>query len=84
MPEISRFFGIIIRMFYGDHQPPHFHAVYGEYESLIEIDTFEVYRGVLPGRALVLEGAALHRQELRQDWALAATGEPPRPIAPLQ
>jgi Domain of unknown function (DUF4160) len=44
MPELSRFFGIIIRMFYSDHEPAHFHAIYGEYEALIEIDTLAVFR----------------------------------------
>jgi hypothetical protein len=52
MPEISRFFGIIIRMFYSDHEPAHFHAIYGEDEVLIEIETLALYRGTLPRRAL--------------------------------
>jgi hypothetical protein len=47
MPEISRFFGIVIRMFYNDHAPPHFHASYGDREALIEIETLGVYRGDL-------------------------------------
>ena len=51
MPELSRFFGIIIRMFYSDHEPAHFHAIYGEYEALIEIETLMVFRGSLPRRA---------------------------------
>jgi hypothetical protein len=50
MPEISRFFGVIIKMFYNDHLPAHFHAEYGEHEALIEIDTLGVYRGELPRR----------------------------------
>lgn len=81
----QRFFGIVIRMFYDDHMPAHFHAVYGDEEALIEIDTLAVYRGNLPRRALalVLEWAALHREELRQDWELARSGEPPNPINPL-
>jgi len=54
MPELSRFFGIIIRMFYSDHEPAHFHAIYGEYEALIEIETLLVFRGSLPRRALAL------------------------------
>jgi hypothetical protein len=85
VPEISRFFGIVIRMFYNDHMPAHFHAVYGDTEALIEIDTLAVYRGDLPRRALalVLEWAALHREELRQDWVLARSGELPTPIKPL-
>ena len=86
MPELSRFFGIVIRMFYNDHQPPHFHAVYGDEEALIEVETLAVYRGALPRRAmaLVLEWAALHRDELRQDWEKARTGQTPAPIAPLE
>lgn len=86
MPEVSRFFGIVIRIFFNDHQPAHFHAVYGEYEALIEIETFGVYRGEIPRRALalVLEWAGLHREELRRDWDLARSGRPPAPIAPLE
>lgn len=86
MPEISRFFGIVIRIFINDHYPPHFHAVYGEHEALIEIETLDVYRGDLPRRALalVLEWAALHGDELRRDWALARSGRPLEPIAPLE
>jgi hypothetical protein len=53
-PELSRFFGIVIRMFYSDHEPAHFHAIYGEYEALIEIETPSVFRGSLPRRALAL------------------------------
>jgi len=70
MPEISRFFGIVIRMFYNDHQPAHFHAIYGEYEALIEIATFDILRGFLPPRALALvrEWATLHQIELAEDW----------------
>lgn len=85
MPEISRFFGIVIRMFYNDHEPSHFHAAYGDHEALIAIDTLAVIRGQLPRRALalVLEWAALHREELRHDWMLARTGQPPQPIEPL-
>ena len=86
MPEISRFFGIVIRIFFNDHDPPHFHAVYGGDEALIEIESLAVYRGELPQRALAmaLEWAALHREELRRDWDLARRGRPPEPIAPLE
>lgn len=85
MPEISRFFGIVIKMFYNDHMPAHFHAEYGGFEALIDIESLEVYRGALPRRALalVLEWAAIHRQELRENWRLAQAGEQPRAIAPL-
>ena len=86
MPEISRFFGIVIRMFYNDHAPPHFHAEYGEHEALIEIESLAVYAGSLPNRALALvrEWAPLHRDELRQDWTLARTGRVPAAIDPLE
>ena len=86
MPEISRFFGIVIRMFYNDHAPPHFHASYGEREALIEIETLGVYRGDLPRRAmaLVLVWALLHRQELRRDWELARNGQTPEAVPPLE
>jgi Domain of unknown function (DUF4160) len=85
MPELSRFFGIIIRMFYSDHEPAHFHSIYGEYEALIEIDTLAVFRGSLSRRALalVLEWAALHRNELRDDWRRARAGEMLKEIEPL-
>ncbi len=86
MPELCRFFGIIIRMYYNDHDPPHFHAVYGDEEALIDVDTLAVVRGELPRRALalVVEWAVLHRSELRRDWDLARSGRTPEPIAPLE
>jgi len=85
MPEVSRFFGIVIRMYFRDHSPAHFHAEYGEHEALIEIETLSVLRGDLPRRALalVLEWAAVHRQELITDWQRARGGTPLEPIAPL-
>ena len=72
-------------MFYADHEPAHFHAIYGEHEALIEIESLAVFRGFLPRRALalVLEWAALHRPELRQDWRRARAGEVLAPIEPL-
>lgn len=86
MPELSRFFGIVIRMYVNDHYPAHFHASYGEFEALIEIETLAVYRGELPRRALalVLEWGALHRDELRQDWEHARKGQALQAIAPLE
>jgi len=85
MPEVTRFFGIVIRMYFSDHSPAHFHAEYGEYEALVEIETLSILRGDLPRRALalVLEWAALHRQELRADWERARGGTPLESIAPL-
>jgi len=86
MPEISRFFGIIIRMYHREHMPPHFHADYGEYQAEITIETLETLNGKLPNRVLglVLEWAALHRDELRSDWERARNGESLEPIQPLE
>jgi len=86
MPELSRFYGIIIRMFYGDHPPPHFHAVYQDDEIKVNIDTLEVIEGSMKRRAqaLVLEWAALHRAELRRAWELASTNQETFKIAPLE
>ena len=86
MPTISQFFGIVIQMFWREHAPPHFHALYGEYETLIDIRTLEVIRGRLPNRAqaLVLEWAAQHRAELMEDWKLCQSKQLPRSIAPLE
>jgi hypothetical protein len=85
MPSVSTFFGIVIRLYFEDHLPPHFHATYGGEEVVIRIDTLEAVAGALPRRALamVLEWAALHRRELEDDWARAARLEPLVPIPPL-
>ena len=86
MPELSRFYGIIIRMFYGDHAPPHFHAVYQGEQIKVNINTLEVIEGDMTrrARALVLEWAALHRADLIEDWNLARAQAQLRPIAPLE
>jgi len=86
VPEVSRFFGIVVHMYFNDHAPAHFHAVYGEHEALIEIETLDIYRGELPRRALalVLEWASLRRNELRRNWQLARQGKPLDPIGSLQ
>ena len=86
MPELSRFYGIIIRMFYGDHPPPHFHAVYQGEQVQVNIHTLEVIEGQMSRRALalVLEWAALHRGELRQAWEQASTNQEPSKIPPLE
>jgi len=85
MPEISRFLGIVIGMFYREHGVPHFHAVYGEHEISVEIET-GVIHGDFPPRALRLvhEWAALHKQELLEDWQLAHEGQPLKRIPPLE
>lgn len=86
MPEISRFYGIIIRMFFDDHQPPHFHAEYGEYEALINIQTLAVFSGKLPPRALglVMEWALTHQDELAAEWERARSQQPLFKIDPLK
>jgi hypothetical protein len=84
MPEISRFYGIIILMYYNNHNPPHFHAVYGNYEIAIDIETGLV-RGVMPKRALsmVLEWSEKRHSELLENWDLAQKREPLDKISPL-
>lgn len=86
MPTISQFFGIMIQMFWREHAPPHFHALYGEHEALIDIRTLEIIKGSLPKRALalVLEWAAQHRAELMEDWNLCQSKQLPKSIAPLE
>ena len=86
MPELSRFFGIIITMFYNDHAPPHFHVRYNEHKAIMAIDAFTLLEGYLPPRALglVAESSALHRDELREDWALAEQQAPLKKIQPLE
>ena len=79
------FFGIVIRMYYDDHPPPHFHAYYGGDVAVIAIETLEVLAGGLPRRAmaLVVEWAQQHRDELREDWRLAEIHQSLKPIPPL-
>ena len=85
MPEISRFLGIVIAIFYRDHEPAHFHAFYGEFEVTVQIGT-GVVSGEFPRRALahVLEWYELHKPELREDWELAQDRKPLRKITPLE
>jgi hypothetical protein len=86
MPTISIFYGIVIQMFWSEHAPPHFHALYAEYEVLINIQTLEAIKGELPKRAmaLVLEWASEHRVELMEDWDLCARMQTPNKITPLK
>lgn len=84
MPEICRFYGII-RIYFADHPPPHFHAEYGEHEALISIETANIIFGSLPPRAfnLVNEWCLLHRDELRNRWDMARQAQPLNKINPL-
>jgi hypothetical protein len=85
MPEISRFFGIVIKMFFEEHLPPHFHAKYGDDEALIEIRNLALFAGRLSPRVLglVVEWATLHQQELMENWNRAQSQEALRKIEPL-
>jgi hypothetical protein len=86
MPTISSFYGILIRMFFNDHAPPHFHAIYAEYEATIDIETLSISSGNLPRRALelVLDWAELHKSELIEDWLLCKEKHQPKTIPPLK
>jgi len=78
MPELSRFLGIVIAMYFKDHNPPHFHVLYNEFDAEIEIKTLAILEGELPPRVLglALEWAGLHKEELLDDWNLIqATGK---------
>lgn len=85
MPEISRFLGIVIYMYYRDHAPPHFHAIYGDYEAVIYLND-GVVEGKFPRRALkaVVEWYEEHADELVDNWILAKKGEPLKKVEPLE
>jgi hypothetical protein len=85
MPEICRFFGIVIKMYPNDHVPPHFHAEYAEFEARVNINTLGVIESDLPPRAmgLVTEWAMLHRNELLVLWDRASKGLPLNKLDPL-
>jgi len=86
MPEICRFLGIVIKMFYGDHPPKHFHAEYNDYKALISLENLEIIEGQLPPNAykLIKRWAKLHRQELLENWARAVVREELNKIEPLE
>jgi hypothetical protein len=86
MPRISEFFGISIYMYYREHMPPHFHAVYSGYDAEVELEGLTLLSGSLPlrVRGLVVEWAAMHRDELRRVWQQARAHQPLSRIAPLE
>jgi hypothetical protein len=85
MPELSRFYGIVVQMYFGDHSPPHFHAIYAGRTAIIDIETLAFMDGDLPARArgMVVEWATLHQEELREAFRRAEAMETPSKIAPL-
>jgi Domain of unknown function (DUF4160) len=86
MPNISYFYGIAIRIYFNDHPPAHFHAVYGDYVGQIDIATGKLLHGTLPRRvlALVRQWRKLHMEELMEDWSLAQARKAMKPIEPLE
>ena len=85
MPEISRFYGIIVQMFFKGHYPPHFHIEYGEFKAVINLSN-EIVKGVMPKRALnlVFEWMDIHKNEIMENWELAQMGKPLNKIEPLK
>jgi hypothetical protein len=85
VPEISRFLGIVVAILYREHDPPHFHATYGDYEITVGI-LDGLVTGRFPKRALrhILEWYEMHQAELLEDWNLAQQRQPLLPIPPLE
>lgn len=85
MPIISRFYGILIAMYFNDHNPPHFHAKYSGSEALFSFDG-EIIEGEFPNRAIkfIQEWISYHQVELQENWDKARSGEPLNYIAPLE
>jgi hypothetical protein len=86
MPIISRFFGIVVSMYFGDHAPPHIHVKYGEYTASVTLAALQILEGRVPQRvyAMVLEWMATHRDELWTNWQRAQDGLPLNPVEPLE
>lgn len=86
MPVVSRFFGIVIALYWNDHAPPHFHAKYGGDEAVVEIESGRVLNGRLSNRAQVLveEWRKIHQIELIRNWDLARQKKSLQDIAPLE
>ena len=86
MPEVSRFYGIVVHIYYGDHPPPHFHALYAGAVAKIAIETLQVIDGAIPRRALALvfDWVSIHQQELLEAFNRAAALEAPGKIDPLE
>ncbi len=86
MPTICRFYGILIQMYYDDHNPPHFHAIYGSNKAVIAIQDLAILGGDLPPKAvgLVMEWARLRKNELLNEWGLARKMQALFQIEPLE
>jgi Domain of unknown function (DUF4160) len=86
MPRVSLFYGISIYFYYNDHVPPHFHAKYAGDEALFSIESLQILSGRVSRRvrALVVEWATLHHDELVANWDLARQGVALQAIDPLE
>ena len=86
MPVISRFLGIYIKMYFREHNPPHFHAVYQGYEAVFDIKTCKMVEGKFPKRQrqFVEVWAYLHKEELETNWNMLKLKQQPDPIPPLR
>ena len=86
MPEISRFFGIVIKMYFNEHPPPHFHAEYGDYRAVLDMHTVSLIAGDMPPRALglIVEWASQYQQQLLNLWDRAAVQQALYRIPPLK
>ena len=84
MPEVGRFSGIVITMYFNDHDPPHFHVRYGEYRATVSLDPVELQQGELPGRvrSLVIEWGQAHLAELQRNWTRMAIEGSFEPVPP--
>lgn len=85
MPVVSTFYGITVQMYYNDHPPPHFHAIYGEHELVVQILPVNLLQGSAPNRvqSMVYEWAAMRQEDLMANWERARRAERLLPIAPL-
>jgi len=86
MPEISRFLGMIITMYYNDHPPPHFHVRYNKQKAIIDLNNLSILQGKLSPRVLglVVEWATLHQAELIENWERAKNQQPINKLEPLE
>ncbi len=84
MPEVSRFFGIVIRMYFDEHNPPYFRAIYAGNEAQVGINPIVILEGKLPNRAAFMEWAALHQQDLMHNWHRLRNDQPTERIDPLE
>lgn len=86
MPIVSVFFGIVIRLYHADHNPPHFHAIYGDFEAIVELKTGKILKGQMParGKNLIEEWRKKHLKELNEAWLAVSQLKMPKKIKGLE